>query len=346
MCQTKTLSEEDITCYKCHEHTDKEVVIARIPDENMTVKLHPACFNCEQCHKSLAGAKYLCNDHKFYCEEDYVALFNPKCHHCEENVKGDYVKALGYTWCINHFVCSDCGNGFPTGEFHKIDNQPYCKPCYLERTKIECNKCGEHIEKEMIQALDKKYHRECFTCAFDGHIMDENTKILQYEGSLYCMEHLTKKLQFPCAECQQPIFGEYIKVFDKHIHKSCWKCKVCEKALTLNAEEVQLHDGVFYCKTCPLPDGAVADKTGQNEREPRRSINGAILPHGVCEYFTYEQLHNKNKRPNLPEGVDILKREAYLDDDTFEKLFGMTKMKFYRLAKWRQKQKKIEVHLF
>jgi len=335
--------EGEVICYKCNDAATNEIVLAKLPgEEAKTVKIHPVCFTCEECQCTLAGTPYVCSDNNFYCEADYVKLFNPVCHHCEENVRGECVKALGYTWCENHFVCSDCGTGFPNNEFHKIDNQPYCKPCYTERTKIACDTCGENIENEILQALDRNYHRNCFTCKAGGHFMDENTKIVQYEGDLYCYDHLIAKLQFSCVECQEPIFGEYIKVFDKQIHKACWKCKVCRTALPLNANEVQLHDSDFYCKNCPIPPGAVAEHT----REHRRSIIGELLPHGISEYFTFEQMHNSNKRPNLPEGIDVKHREAYLDGTTFEKLFGMTKTKFYGLAKWRQKQKKMEVGLF
>merc|ERR1712150_61117 len=52
--------------------------------------------------------------------------------------------------------------------------------------------------------------------------------------------------------------------------------------------------------------------------------------------------------PILEDGSDGFPnlREAALPDDEFEKLFGMTKEKFYTLRKWRQDSKKKDVGLW
>lgn len=49
---------------------------------------------------------------------------------------------------------------------------------------------------------------------------------------------------------------------------------------------------------------------------------------------------------NLPSGIDPACREQYLDDDEFQHIFGMDKVAFKALAKWRQKTLKQKAGLF
>ena len=56
--------------------------------------------------------------------------------------------------------------------------------------------------------------------------------------------------------------------------------------------------------------------------------------------FQFEQLKG------FPEGVDPTKKEAYLSNEDFVKVFGMTIEKFYDQKKWKQTEKKKETGLF
>ncbi|KAL9657713.1 hypothetical protein ABK040_005066 [Willaertia magna] len=48
----------------------------------------------------------------------------------------------------------------------------------------------------------------------------------------------------------------------------------------------------------------------------------------------------------LPEGIDKSKLESYLSTEEFEKIFGMSKKKFYELKSWQQSKMKKEKNLF
>ncbi|KAL2535044.1 Villin-2 [Abeliophyllum distichum] len=60
--------------------------------------------------------------------------------------------------------------------------------------------------------------------------------------------------------------------------------------------------------------------------------------------FCYEQLKAKSDHPVT--GIDFKRREAYLSDDEFEAVLGMTKEAFYKLPKWKQDMQKRKVDLF
>ncbi|MED6169557.1 Villin-3 [Stylosanthes scabra] len=60
--------------------------------------------------------------------------------------------------------------------------------------------------------------------------------------------------------------------------------------------------------------------------------------------FTYEQL--KAKSGSHLSGIDLKRREAYLADNEFGTVFGMTKEAFYKLPRWKQDMLKKKHELF
>ena len=48
----------------------------------------------------------------------------------------------------------------------------------------------------------------------------------------------------------------------------------------------------------------------------------------------------------VPEGVDVVNKERYLDDDDFLELFGMTFADYEALPRWKQLRAKKMVKLF
>jgi len=66
-------------------------------------------------------------------------------------------------------------------------------------------------------------------------------------------------------------------------------------------------------------------------------------PAAITEFFSYEQLRNKE---DLPAGVDSTRKEAYLTDPDFEDVFGMDKLSFSELPKWKQQTIKKTKDLF
>lgn len=57
--------------------------------------------------------------------------------------------------------------------------------------------------------------------------------------------------------------------------------------------------------------------------------------------FSYEHLKGQ-----FPEGIDPTRKEAYLSDEDFTKVFGMPADKFYELKKWKQQELRRAKELF
>ncbi|KAL6969014.1 Caps the barbed end of actin filaments and is able to sever them in a calcium-dependent manner [Sarracenia purpurea var. burkii] len=60
--------------------------------------------------------------------------------------------------------------------------------------------------------------------------------------------------------------------------------------------------------------------------------------------FSYEQL--KAHSDNPVTGIDFKRREAYLSDEEFQAVMGITKEAFYKLPKWKQDMNKKKFDLF
>lgn len=57
--------------------------------------------------------------------------------------------------------------------------------------------------------------------------------------------------------------------------------------------------------------------------------------------FPYEALKGQ-----FPEGVDPTRKEAYLSEEDFKKVFGQTAAEFYNLKKWKQQELRKAKELF
>ncbi|XVF56156.1 hypothetical protein PTKIN_Ptkin06aG0094500 [Pterospermum kingtungense] len=90
---------------------------------------------------------------------------------------------------------------------------------------------------------------------------------------------------------------------------------------------------------------AEPSETNEEDSEPKQEIDQDENGSGNTQItYSYEQLKAKSENPVT--GIDFKRREAYLSDEEFETIFGMTKEAFYELPKWKQDIQKKKVDLF
>lgn len=89
----------------------------------------------------------------------------------------------------------------------------------------------------------------------------------------------------------------------------------------------------------PVPESNGEDSTPKREAEQDENDS-----ENSQSTFSYDQL--KAKSDNPVTGIDFKRREAYLSDDEFQAVLGMTKEAFYKLPKWKQDMNKKKVDLF
>jgi len=360
-------------CAGCGKLCDTKYVVVG------AVHYHPDCFKCGKCKKSLVGIPYAENEGKFYCEDDANTLLNPTCAHCEEIIYGPYLEAMEKHWHENHFVCSDCGGGFPNDKYSRIDGRPYCATCASKRTGMVCDACKKEVIGETVfEAMDKKYHLRCFVCCAGNHVIGEGVHFGSYEDKVYCEKHLIEAMKQICAECKKELSGEYISVGSRKMHAACWTCSECKTQL--NETNARKRAEWFVCKTCAVPIEGLAPNATPAQRIAARAAVAALPANAtaaqraaaaalaaakagaggatagakgsatagtidydeipvISRHFAYDMLLGITK-DNCPPEILFHKRELYLPDDVFLKLFGMTKESFQKLPRWRQIQKK------
>jgi len=360
-------------CFQCKGVVESAFVIAK--DKTF----HADHFKCDSCKEPLGGKPFIEKDDKFFCEDDYYAAFNPRCGHCGEVIKGQYISALDQSWHPDHFVCFECSSPFTGNQFRKHGNKPYCEEHFRQLFAENCAKCGKVIEGQVFEALDKKFHLDCFVCEQGEHTIGEGINFHVHNGKVYCPDHFEALFMQKCSGCNKIIKGQYLKVIDNHYHPECWKCSEC--GIVISAENCGQYQMQFYCKPCSAvvrTRGAPTQKAVQQQNtaaarassttvqkaEPKPAATAAKNPTPAAAaakpaaaaapapsgnmatpstFLSYSAL-----KDNLfdKSQVDSSQKEMYLSDEDFVGMFKMSKAQFSALPAWKKKQKKQEFNLF
>ncbi|KAG8901727.1 hypothetical protein FRC01_009755, partial [Tulasnella sp. 417] len=161
----------------------------------MDRRWHPGCFKCSECDELLEHVSSYEHQGKPYCHLDYHDLFAPKCFHCKTAIADERFITVndegldgGATRYYHelHFFCAECGDPFlhpsassaaPKGqkprphESHHNDlgytvyrGHAYCETCHVRLRMPKCAGCKRSIRDEVIEALGRKWHFQCFGC--------------------------------------------------------------------------------------------------------------------------------------------------------------------------------------
>uniref|UniRef100_A0A2I2YRU6 Actin binding LIM protein family member 2 n=1 Tax=Gorilla gorilla gorilla TaxID=9595 RepID=A0A2I2YRU6_GORGO len=159
------------------------------------------------------------------------------CNTCGNVCKGEVLRVQDKYFHIKCFVCKACGCDLAEGGFFVRQGEYICTLDYQRLYGTRCFSCDQFIEGEVVSALGKTYHPDCFVCAVcratDAELLGEARRLSQ--GCASC-----------CGGCGTEIKnGQALVALDKHWHLGCFKCKSCGKLL--NAEYIS-KDGLPYCE--------------------------------------------------------------------------------------------------
>jgi hypothetical protein len=94
------------------------------------VTYHWDCFRCVHCNKQLGTETFFEKEpSKFYCLQDYNAMFAPKCGTCARQLTGRHLTFLGKKYHLECLGCSNCKINLANQKFFSIDGAPYCQNC-------------------------------------------------------------------------------------------------------------------------------------------------------------------------------------------------------------------------
>lgn len=105
-------------------------------------QIHPDCFRCKNCDKSLDGVNYLEDQDEPVCAECYEELYAVKCNRCSKPLNmGDPDTKTKYIVCDNknyHTSCYTC---------KKCNTSLENKRVYLDDNDIICSNCHDNINQ-------------------------------------------------------------------------------------------------------------------------------------------------------------------------------------------------------
>ncbi|KAI9710988.1 MAG: hypothetical protein M1820_002426 [Bogoriella megaspora] len=119
-------------CKSCHTPIEGEVVVA------CGANWHVGHFFCAQCGDPFdASTPFVEKEGYAWCVGCHCNRYSAKCRKCRKPVTEVVVKALGWEWHGECFVCTECGGEFEDGKyFLRGDSQdPVCMRCEARRLK-------------------------------------------------------------------------------------------------------------------------------------------------------------------------------------------------------------------
>ena len=87
------------------------------------------------------------------------------CRGCRKKCSGEVLRVNDVYFHNQCFRCKGCEVNLSQGGFFTRDKEYYCASCYQSNFGTKCNKCGQYVEGEVVTALGKTYHQNCFRCA-------------------------------------------------------------------------------------------------------------------------------------------------------------------------------------
>ncbi|ORZ36190.1 hypothetical protein BCR44DRAFT_127286 [Catenaria anguillulae PL171] len=157
--------------------------------------------------------------------------------------------ALGQLYHQSCFVCNKCHQPFPDGAFYQHENQLLCETDFNELAFEKCAKCTKPIDGECFNALDKKFHPNCFRCQRCDMALKGG--FLRFDEKPYCrtchdivVKEEQEILANSCYRCKKRIDGPPFLYRGNKYHAFHFNCTTCKLELGPDCKE---HEGKLYC---------------------------------------------------------------------------------------------------
>ncbi|XP_070545362.1 PDZ and LIM domain protein 5-like isoform X11 [Ptychodera flava] len=175
----------------------------------------------------------------------------PMCDNCGETIRGPFVNAIGKNWHPEHFHCSHCNCSLMELGFVEEGGQLFCENDYAAYFASTCNKCQQPIVGDVLNALEKTWHPECFVCCqcqrpFSA--IGAGSTFHVEDGKPYCTQDWNELFTTKCSGCQFPIEpgDKWVEALDTQWHTGCFTCTVCHK--NLEGQSFYAKAGRPYCR--------------------------------------------------------------------------------------------------
>ena len=174
------------------------------------------------------------------------------CSGCRKFIAGEMVQAMGRCYHPEHFVCTVCSRPIGTGQYFEQDSQQLCANCYHRHFSPPCDRCGQPIATQLLQALGKKWHPECFVCCSCQRPFPMG-QFYERHGQPWCPTCFAN----PRASAVTPMMGMAPMAPMAPMAAAAPLCKGCGQAVSmgqaLQALDALWHPDHFVCTVCRSP---------------------------------------------------------------------------------------------
>ncbi|XP_068081201.1 PDZ and LIM domain protein Zasp isoform X2 [Anabrus simplex] len=173
----------------------------------------------------------------------------PLCGHCNNQIRGPFITALGRIWCPEHFICvnAQCRRPLQDIGFVEEKGDLYCEFCFEQYIAPTCSKCSKKVKGDCLNAIGKQFHPECFLCAYCGKLFGNNPFYLE-DGLPYCETDWNELFTTKCFACGFPIEAgdRWVEALNNNYHSQCFNCTSCKK--NLEGQNFYAKGGRPFCK--------------------------------------------------------------------------------------------------
>ncbi|KCV69975.1 hypothetical protein H696_03440 [Fonticula alba] len=179
----------------------------------------------------------------------------------------EYLSWGGFVWHTDHFTCSHCDCSLTGSRFYFHNRQLYCSTHF--EALFSCGKCGDPVSTDVVEALGKKWHANCFCCTDCGMVLSSNFMADEHRMP-YCRNHFLQSRGMICRVCTQLVSSDFVRIDGAYLHTSCFTCQECASCLSGKAY-LRVGDSTYMCAdhyvcfSCkhPISDGQAVSALGK-----------------------------------------------------------------------------------
>ncbi|XP_034033996.1 actin-binding LIM protein 3-like [Thalassophryne amazonica] len=178
------------------------------------------------------------------------------CERCGKVCRGEVVRVKHTHFHVHCFTCQVCGCDLVHSGFFHHSGEYICTQDYQRLYGTQCDSCDQYITGEVVSALGRTYHPQCFVCSICRTPFPIGDRVTFCGKKCVCQQcsHTLSsdkpiRIQGPsyCAGCGEEIkHGQSLLALERQWHVSCFKCQTCGCALT---GEYISKDGIPYCES-------------------------------------------------------------------------------------------------
>ncbi|XP_014239745.1 PDZ and LIM domain protein Zasp isoform X4 [Cimex lectularius] len=174
----------------------------------------------------------------------------PLCGHCNGQIRGPFITALGKIWCPDHFMCCNAKCKRPLQDIGFVEEPDglYCEYCFEQYLAPTCDKCHTKIKGDCLNAIGKHFHPQCFSCSYCDKLFGNDLFFLE-DNLPYCENDWNELFTTKCIACGFPIEAgdRWVEALKNNYHSKCFNCSLCKK--NLEGQSFIAKGGRPYCKT-------------------------------------------------------------------------------------------------